>query len=97
VKSAGSAEASVSGCDVTSRYDSEPSRREGASENPHAGLPGCGVEFAWVPAPPSRPARIEPLAPARYKVQFTASAQLREKLERLRTLMRNELARAGCG
>ena len=36
----------------------------------------------------ARPARIEPLAPQRYKVQFTASAELREKLERLQTLMR---------
>jgi 5-methylcytosine-specific restriction endonuclease McrA len=39
------------------------------------------------PAPTSR-ARIEPLAPARYKVQFTASAGLRDKLERLQALMR---------
>jgi hypothetical protein len=29
---------------------------------------------------------IEPLAPARYKVQFTASAELRDKLERLQKL-----------
>ena len=36
----------------------------------------------------ARPAVIEPLAPARYKVQFTASAELRDKLERLRALMR---------
>jgi len=41
------------------------------------------------PAPPRpRPAGIEPLAPARYKVQFTASAELHDKLERLRALMR---------
>ena len=33
-------------------------------------------------------ARVEPLAPARYKVQFTASADLRDKLERLQALMR---------
>jgi hypothetical protein len=32
-------------------------------------------------------ATIEPLAPARYKVQFTASAELHNKLERLRALM----------
>ena len=32
---------------------------------------------------------IEPLAPARYKVCFTASAELREKLERLQALMRS--------
>jgi hypothetical protein len=36
----------------------------------------------------ARPAMIEPLAPARYKIQFTASAELRDKLERLRGLMR---------
>jgi hypothetical protein len=33
--------------------------------------------------------RVEPLAPARYKVQFTASAEFREKLERLQALMRS--------
>jgi 5-methylcytosine-specific restriction endonuclease McrA len=42
------------------------------------------------PAPLSR-ARIEPLAPARYKVQFTASAGLRDKLERLQALMRSSV------
>jgi hypothetical protein len=31
---------------------------------------------------------IQPLAPARYKVQFTASACFREKMERLTALMR---------
>jgi hypothetical protein len=34
-----------------------------------------------------QPARIEPLSPSRYKVQFTASAELRDKLERLKDLM----------
>jgi hypothetical protein len=37
----------------------------------------------------SRPAVVEPLAPARYRVQFTASAELRDKLERLQALMRS--------
>ena len=36
----------------------------------------------------SRPAVVEPLAPARYKVQFTASAELHDKLRRLTALMR---------
>lgn len=36
--------------------------------------------------PAARP-RIEPLSPARYKVEFTARAELREKLERARDLM----------
>jgi HNH endonuclease len=31
---------------------------------------------------------VEPLAPARYKVQFTASAELHDKLRRLTALMR---------
>jgi hypothetical protein len=39
----------------------------------------------------ARSAVIEPLAPARYKVQFTASAKLHDKLERLRALMRSSV------
>lgn len=42
-------------------------------------------------APPARPATVEPLAPLRYKVQFTASAELREKLQRLQSLMRSSV------
>ena len=50
--------------------------------------------------PPARPrpeaasvqaCRIEPLSPARYRVQFTASASLREKLERRQALMRSSV------
>jgi hypothetical protein len=37
--------------------------------------------------PPRTPPSIQPLAPARYKVQFTASAALCRKIERLKTLM----------
>jgi len=44
------------------------------------------------PAPaPVPPAVVQPLAPARYKVQFTASAELRDKLERLQALMRSQV------
>jgi hypothetical protein len=39
--------------------------------------------------PPARPAVIQPTAPERYKVQFTASAIFREKLHRLQALMRH--------
>ena len=35
--------------------------------------------------------RIEPLSPGRYKVQFTASVELRDKLERLAALLRAEV------
>jgi hypothetical protein len=34
---------------------------------------------------------VEPTAPARYKVQFTANAELRDKLERLQALMRSSV------
>ena len=37
----------------------------------------------------SSQATVEALAPGRYKVQFTATAELRDKLERLRGLMRS--------
>jgi hypothetical protein len=47
---------------------------------------------AGPPAPGhARPPVVEPLAPARYKIQFTASAELRDKLERLRALMRSSV------
>ena len=36
---------------------------------------------------PARTAVVEPLAPARFRIQFTASGVLREKLERLQALM----------
>ncbi len=39
------------------------------------------------PPPPTKPASVTPLAPSRYKVQFTASAELHQKLERLSALM----------
>jgi hypothetical protein len=38
---------------------------------------------------PTGLASVRPLAPARYKVQFTASGELRRKLERLQALMRS--------
>ena len=36
---------------------------------------------------PEKPAVVEPLAPSRFKVQFTASAEFREKIDRLSALM----------
>jgi hypothetical protein len=42
------------------------------------------------PAPPPHPA-FQPIAPSRYKVAFTAGAELRDKLERLRALMRKDV------
>jgi len=34
-----------------------------------------------------RPAKVQPLSPGRFEVKFTASAELRDKLERLQALM----------
>lgn len=56
-----------------------------------------GVEEAEGPLPPSSvvvsapAATVQPLAPGRYKVQFTASTELRDKLVRLQTLMRSSV------
>jgi len=59
---------------------------------------GMGRTVTSLPAsrPTSLPARsistaIQPLAPGRYRVQFTASAELCDKLDRLRALMRSEV------
>ena len=48
-------------------------------------------EDAVPPPVPAPPALLQPLAPGRYRVQFTASAELRDKLERLRALLRSEV------
>ena len=55
-----------------------------------------GVARAEEPSPssvgvPPRPATVHALAPGRYRVQFTASAGLRDKLVRLQTLMRSSV------
>jgi hypothetical protein len=49
------------------------------------------VSALVLPSAASRPAVVEPLSPARYKVQFTASAELHHKLQRLSALMRSEV------
>jgi len=63
---------------------------------PRAPLPVAAEPLASpvaIPArrSPSPPAVVEALSPARYKVQFTASAELHDKLERLTALMRSEV------
>ena len=55
-------------------------------------LPPAIVSSQPQPAIPSTPRPVvQPLAPGRYKVQFTASARLQEKLERLRALLRTQV------
>jgi hypothetical protein len=52
------------------------------------GVDGSPTSCATSPVPP---ATVLPLSPSRYKVQFTASAAFRDKLERLRALMRTRV------
>ena len=62
-------------------------RPDGAAQNGGAPPPTSAT------APDDKPPLVEPLSPARYLVQFTASAELRDKLERLTALMPgNDLA-----
>ena len=57
------------------------------------GVASSPAPVSPAPAPPDKPAVVEPLAPSRYKIQFTASGELRDKLERLTALMPgNDLA-----
>ncbi len=44
-----------------------------------------------LPLPRTRPAVVTPLAPLRYKVQFTASAETVEKLRRAQDLLRHQI------
>src|SRR3990170_5593491 len=54
--------------------------------------PAGHSEAAGHPAPPpARPAVVVPLAPRRYKVQFTASAETVEKLRRAQALLRHQI------
>jgi hypothetical protein len=54
-------------------------------------LPEPVAPAVAAPVPPSGPGSIQALAPARYKIQFTGSAELCRKLERLKTLMRSSI------
>jgi 5-methylcytosine-specific restriction endonuclease McrA len=65
-------------------------KRRATSAKP-AQVPGKRLSPAIVP-PPARPAPpLTPTSPARYKVQFTASQALHDKLARLRALTRTQV------
>ena len=67
----------------------EPASEHGTSgaESTPSGKSSPAPEPAPAPEAADKPAVVEPLAPARYKVQFTASAEFRDKIERLSALM----------
>ena len=64
-----------------------PTRKASASQPKDELRPGGVASPTPAPAPPEKPPVVEPLSPSRYKVQFTASAELRDKLKRLKALM----------
>jgi hypothetical protein len=63
---------------------------DGTGRDP-AGASAIELVPGRVEGPPSPPALVEPLSRVRYKVQFTASAELRDKIERLTALMRSQV------
>ena len=75
--------------DVQATIRKLPERQEKTRPTPALEL-GPGRVARRSPAS-AKPAVVEPLAPARYKVQFTASAEFHDKLARLRELMRSSV------
>lgn len=54
-------------------------------------IAGAPSSAASLPLRKGPPATVEPLAPARYRIQFTAGSALRDKLEELQALMRSSV------
>ena len=57
---------------------------------PHSPVPDAVACPVRAPGPVPAPV-VEPLSPARYRIQFTAREQLHDDLERLRALLRTEI------
>jgi hypothetical protein len=77
--------------DVPAAMRKLPARQEEKIEpKPDSQL---GPDRVDTPAAPAKelPAAVQPLSPARYKIQFTASAELHDKLGRLKALMRSSV------
>ena len=67
----------------------EPASAAGGRRLCSRRTPGATSSVACGVPAPSRPAIVQPLAPERYKVQFTVSSETREKLRRVQDLMRH--------
>ncbi len=76
--------------DVAAKIRKLPERRDKIEPTPPSQQRPDVVVLPPAP-PPQKPAVVEPLAPARFKVAFTASVELRDKLARLRVLMRSSV------
>jgi hypothetical protein len=60
-------------------------------DDAHEITPAVSPSTMSAPAMPARPAVVSPLAPERYKVQFTASAELHAKLREAQALLRHQI------
>ena len=81
---------------TASRTTAPPTAPVDAAASPHPAGNGHGVPAVARPAlaltpPPARPAVVAPLAPERYKVQFTASAETYAKLRLAQDLLRHQI------
>ena len=77
----------------SNRVEASTSGSSAAAEASIGGGPEAGPVLEAPPAPERAAPRgsVEPLAPARFKVQFTADAEFREELERLQALTRSSV------
>ncbi len=88
--------ASVRRLPTAGRTSASPMALHGAAASPqptgdaHGGASPPLSSAAPAPPPP-RPAVVAPLAPQRYKVQFTASAETYEKLRLAQALLRHQI------
>jgi hypothetical protein len=91
------------------RPDVPPRIEAAAVDSPRTDHPGLrGVDQRTLGQKPIRPTcpetgnpagsgRVEPLSPSRYRVEFTARAELRDKLERARELLSHAVASGDLG
>jgi hypothetical protein len=77
--------------DVAATMRKIPERRKKKKPTSSSQLRPDGVAKPNSAPAAAKPAVVEPTAPARYKIQFTASAELHDKLERLQALMRSSI------
>ncbi len=94
--------ASVRKLPSVSHATAQPTVPTEAAASPHPAGEGHGVTSVGLPAPalappPARPAVVAPLAPERYKVQFTASAETYEKLRLAQALLRHQIPEGDLG
>jgi hypothetical protein len=67
-----------------------PTMPDGAVANDELGA-STPLEAPLPTPPPARPAIVEPLAPQRYRIQFTASAETCDKLRLAQDLLRHQI------